>query len=392
MKKPVFLDYQSTTPVDPAVLQRMLPYFTEEFGNPSSRQHAYGWRAEAAVKRAKRQIAKLVGADKKEAGEESLYFTSGATESNNLALQGVARTMAHQGRHLITTAIEHSSVLEPLAALQRDGFEVTTLPVSKEGLIDLENLKKSIRSDTLLISVIFGNNEIGTLQPIEEIGKICKEKNVLFHTDAVQAGAYCEIDVEAMGIDLLSLSAHKMYGPKGIGVLYVSERLMKNSGIGPLFYGGGQQAGMRPGTLNVPGIVGFGEAAHLARQERHEEVKRVMILRQRLWEGLKTKLPWARLNGPELGERRLPQNLNLHLEGVESSSLMMNLKRLALSSGSACASSDPTKTSHVLQELGLGEWEARCCVRLSLGRSTTVEDVDFAVEEIATEALRLRVE
>lgn len=381
MKIPVYLDYHATTPVDPQVLETMLPYFTQVFGNAASRNHEYGWTAEAAVEKARGQIAALIGATDKE-----IIFTSGATESNNLAITGVAEMYKDKGKHIITSAIEHKAVLDTCLALEQKGYEISYVPVDSTGRVDLEALRNLIRPDTILVSIMFANNEIGSINPVAEIGKLCKEKGVLFHTDAVQAAGKAEIDVQAQGIDLLSLTAHKIYGPKGVGALYV-RRKGPRVRLSPIVHGGGHERGMRSGTLNVPGIVGFGKAAELAKKYLPEETARVKRLRDRLWAGIQEQLDEVYLNGHP--EHRLPNNLNVSFAFVEGESLMMGMKELAVSSGSACTSAS-LEPSYVLKSIGVGEDLAHTSIRFGLGRFTTEEEIDFALKKVVATVRKLR--
>jgi cysteine desulfurase len=381
MKIPVYLDYHATTPVDPQVLETMLPYFTQVFGNAASRNHEYGWTAEAAVEKARGQIASLIGATDKE-----IIFTSGATESNNLAITGVAEMYKDKGKHIITSAIEHKAVLDTCLALEQKGYEISYVPVDSTGRVDLVELRKLIRPDTILVSIMFANNEIGSINPVAEIGKLCKEKGVLFHTDAVQAAGKAEIDVQAQGIDLLSLTAHKIYGPKGVGALYV-RRKGPRVRLSPIVHGGGHERGMRSGTLNVPGIVGFGKAAELAKKYLPEETARVKRLCDRLWTGIQEQLDEVYLNGHP--EHRLPNNLNVSFAFVEGESLMMGMKELAVSSGSACTSAS-LEPSYVLKSIGVGEDLAHTSIRFGLGRFTTEEEIDFALKKVVATVRKLR--
>jgi len=378
---PLYLDYHATTPVDPRVLEKMLPYFTQNFGNSGSRNHAFGWKAEAAVEKAREQVAALIHATAKE-----ILFTGGATESDNLAILGVAEMYKDKGKHIITCVTEHKAVLDPCKHLEENGYTVTWLGVDKNGQISLDELRNAITPETILVSIMHANNEIGTLQPVAEIGKLCKEKGVLFHTDAVQSVGRVPVDVEAMNIDLLSLSAHKIYGPKGVGGLYVRRRNPRVR-LAPLFFGGGQERGMRSGTLNVPGIVGLGEACEIARKELGSEAERIKQLRDRLWAGLQKNLDELYLNGHPTDT--LPGNLNVSFAFVEGESLMMGIKDLAVSSGSACTSAS-LEPSHVLRALGVREDLAHTSIRFGLGRFTTEADVDYALQRIVSEAARLR--
>ncbi|MCB9783581.1 MAG: IscS subfamily cysteine desulfurase [Candidatus Omnitrophica bacterium] len=367
--RPIYLDCQATTPVDPRVLEEMTPTFTEAFGNAASKHHRYGWEASKLVETARARIAGLIGCSSKE-----ILFTSGATESNNLALKGSAERLRDKGNHLISVATEHKAILDPLAHLAKMGFEVTLLPVSSEGLIDLGDLESAIRPSTILVSIMAANNEIGTLQPLEQIGAICKEREVLFHTDAAQAVGKIPLDVEAMKIDLLSLSGHKIYGPKGIGALYVRRR-NPTVRLTAQMDGGGHERGMRSGTLNVPGIVGMGKACEICRDEMKEEEDRLVKLRESLMDRILEGLSGVRLNGHPT--ERLPGNLNLSFEGIEAEDLLAKLPDLALSTGSACTTAS-LEPSHVLKALGLSEEEIQGSIRIGLGRMTTLEEVEQA--------------
>ncbi len=381
MKFPIYLDYHSTTPVDPEVLRTMTPYFTEVFGNAASRNHEFGWTAEAAVERARGQIAQLIGATDKE-----MIFTSGATESNNLAILGVAEMYAEKGKHIITTPIEHKAVLDTCEFLRAKGYDITYLDVDQYGQISAEKVRQAIRPDTILVSIMFANNEIGTVNPMAEIGKVCKEKGVLFHTDAVQAAGKVPVDVNAMGIDLLSITAHKIYGPKGVGALYV-RRKNPRVRLSAMIHGGGHERGMRSGTLNVPGIVGFGKAADIVFRGMKEESAKLARFRDRLWNGIKAELDEVYLNGHPT--ERLPNNLNVSFAFVEGESLMMGMKELAVSSGSACTSAS-LEPSYVLKAIGVGEDLAHTSIRFSVGRFTTDEQIDFAIAKVVTAVRKLR--
>lgn len=374
--RPIYLDYHATTPVDERVFAAMKPYFTEEFGNPSSLTHAYGWAAEAAVKQARATLAAAIHAT-----PEEIVFTSGATEANNLAIKGVAEAYFAQGRHLITIQTEHHAVLDPCSYLETLGFEVTYLPVQPDGLIDLKELEQAMRPDTILVSVMAANNEIGVLQPLAEIGAICRDRHILFHTDAAQALGKISLDVEAMQIDLMSLTAHKLYGPKGIGALYVRRRQPRVQ-LAPQLHGGGQERGLRSGTLYPPQIVGFAKAVELGLAEMADEGDRQRQLRQRLWEQLNA-LEGVYLNGHPA--QRLPGNLNISVAGVDGQALLLGLQPVvAVSSGSAC-SSTKMAPSHVLKALGRSDDLAYASLRFGLGRFTTVSDVDRVAESaIAT--------
>ncbi|NCN41214.1 IscS subfamily cysteine desulfurase [bacterium] len=381
VKTPVYLDNNATTAVDPRVLEKMLPYFTQNFGNAASRNHEYGWTAEAAVEEAREEIGKTIGASAKE-----IIITSGATESNNIAILGAAEMYKSKGNHIITCVTEHKAVLDPCKHLEESGHDVTWLKVDKDGLIDLAELESSITDKTILITIMHGNNEIGTLQPIDKIGAIAKKHNVLFHTDATQTVGKLPIDVEKMGIDLLSMSAHKMYGPKGVGGLYVRRRNPRVR-LSPVIYGGGHERGMRSGTLNVPGIVGFGEACRIAREEMETEIPRQLALREKLWKGLCKHLDALYINGHE--SQRLPGSLNVSFAFVEGESLLMGVKDIAVSSGSACTSAS-LEPSYVLKALGVGEDLAHTSIRFGIGRFTTEDEIDYVIERFAKEAGRLR--
>jgi cysteine desulfurase len=378
--QPIYLDYQATTPMDPRVLEAMMPYFTHQFGNPHSRSHSYGWEAEEGVEKARGQVAKLIGADEKE-----VIFTSGATESNNLAIRGVAEFYKDRKNHIVTTVTEHKCVLDTCRHLEQSGFEVTYLPVQKNGLIDLDALRAAVTDKTVVVSVMAVNNEIGVIQPLAEIGKICREKKAFFHTDAAQAVGKIPLDVEAMNIDLMSISGHKIYGPKGIGALYV--RRKPRVRLVPLIVGGGQERGFRSGTLPTPLCVGLGEAAEIAMKEMDGEAKRLAKLQARLLKGLQDRLPEIFVNGDL--EHRIPGNLNISFAYVEGESLMMGIKNLAVSSGSACTSAS-LEPSYVLRALGVEEELAHTSLRIGLGRFTTEHEVDTAVEELVRHVKKLR--
>ena len=378
--QPIYLDYQATTPMDPRVLEAMMPYFTYKFGNPHSRSHSYGWEAEEGVEKARGQIAKLIGADEKE-----VIFTSGATESNNLAIRGVAEFYKDRKNHIVTTVTEHKCVLDTCRHLQEQGFEVTYLPVQKNGLIDLEALRAAITDKTGVVSIMAVNNEIGVIQPLTEIGKICREKKTFFHTDAAQAAGKIPLDVEAMNIDLMSISGHKIYGPKGIGALYV--RRKPRVRLVPLIVGGGQERGFRSGTLPTPLCVGIGEAAEIAMKEMDAESKRLTKLQARMLKGLNDKLTDIHVNGDL--EHRIPGNLNIGFAFVEGESLMMGIKGLSVSSGSACTSAS-LEPSYVLRALGVEEDMAHTSLRIGLGRFTTEQEVDTAVDELVHHVNKLR--
>ena len=378
--QPIYLDYQATTPMDPRVLEAMMPYFTHKFGNSGSRSHAYGWEAEEGTEKARAQVAKLIGADEKE-----VIFTSGATESNNLAIRGVAEFYKDRKNHIITTVTEHKCVLDTCRHLEQQGFEVTYLPVRQDGLLDLDVLRAAITDKTVLVSVMAVNNEIGVIQPLAEIGKICREKKVFFHTDAAQAAGKIPLDVEALNIDLMSISGHKIYGPKGIGALYV--RRKPRVRLVPMIVGGGQERGFRSGTLPTPLCVGLGEAAEICMKEMDVEAKRLKKLQDRMLNGLRAKLTDIVVNGDL--EQRIPGNLNISFAYVEGESLMMGIKNLAVSSGSACTSAS-LEPSYVLRALGVEEEMAHTSLRIGLGRFTTEHEVDTAVDELVRHVNKLR--
>jgi cysteine desulfurase len=390
VKLPIYLDNNATTRCDPRVVEAMLPYFTEVYGNAASRNHPFGWEAEKAVNKARAQIARLVGARvENKGGDENaseIIFTSGATESNNLAIKGVAAMYRKKGNHIITQLTEHKAVIDPCKRLERDGFQVTYLPVDKFGQVHAEQVRQAITDKTILVSIMAANNEIGTVQPIKDIGKACKEKGVIFHTDAVQAVGKIPVDVEAMGIDLLSLSAHKIYGPKGIGALYVRKKDPRVR-LDPMIDGGGHERGFRSGTLAVQQIVGTGVACELARMELPAESKYLFRLREKLREGITSQLPDVYLNGHPT--ERLPGNLNLSFAYVEGEGLMMGIKDIAVSSGSACTSAS-LEPSYVLKALGVGDELAHSSIRFGLGRFTTEEEVDFTIDAVVKEVSRLR--
>ena len=377
---PIYLDYQATTPTDPRVVEAMLPHFNARFGNPHSRNHAYGWRAESAVENAREQVAGLIKANPKE-----IIFTSGATESNNLAIKGVARFYKDKKNHIVTCVTEHKCVLDTCRHLEQEGCEVTYLPVRKDGLVDLDRLKDAITDKTALVSIMAVNNEIGVIQPVREIGRLCREKGAFFHSDCAQAVGKIPLDVEDMNIDLMSVSGHKFYGPMGIGALYVRRRPRVR--LVPLFNGGGQERGMRSGTLPLPLCVGIGAACAIAEKEMAAEAERLRMLRDRLYQRLRQRLPEIYLNGDL--EHRIPGNLNISFAYVEGEGLMMGIKDLAVSSGSACTSAS-LEPSYVLRALGVEEELAHTSLRLGIGRFTTEAEVDFAADRIATEVERLR--
>jgi len=379
MKLPIYMDYSATTPVDPRVGAAMIPYLTEKFGNPASRSHAYGWEAEAAVERAREQVAALVNADPKE-----IVWTSGATESNNLALKGAANFYASKGKHIITVQTEHKAILDTVRELERQGFSATYLAPEANGLIDLEKLKAAIRTDTILVSVMYVNNEIGVIQDIPAIGELCREKGVLLHVDAAQATGKVVIDLQKLKVDLMSFSAHKTYGPKGVGALYV--RRKPRVRLEAQMHGGGHERGFRSGTLATHQIVGMGEAFHIAKEEMATENERIRMLRDRLWTGL-SNMEEVYLNGDM--ERRVPHNLNVSFNFVEGESLIMAIKDIAVSSGSACTSAS-LEPSYVLRALGRNDELAHSSIRFTVGRFTTVEEVDYAIALLHDKIGKLR--
>ncbi len=382
MKFPIYLDNHATTPVDRRVLDAMLPYFTEKFGNAASRNHSFGWEAEEAVENARKQIAKLIHADPKE-----IVFTSGATESDNLALKGVVEMYQEKGDHIITSSTEHRAVLDTAKALEaKRGIKVTYLPVDKQGLVNPDDVRNAITDKTILISIMLANNEIGTINPIKEIGKIAKEKGVLFHCDATQGVGKIPVDVQEMGIDLMSFSAHKIYGPKGVGALYVRKKAPRVR-IAAQMDGGGHERGMRSGTLPVPLIVGFGKACELCEQEMEAEASRLAALRDRLYSGIVNALEDVYLNGHPT--QRLPHNLNLSFAYVEGESLLMGMKEIALSSGSACTSAT-LEPSYVLRALGVGADLAHSSIRFGLGRFNTEEEIEYTIKRVIEVVNKLR--
>jgi cysteine desulfurase len=376
----IYLDYQATTPCDPRVVEKMLPFFTTNFGNPHSRNHPHGWAAEEAIEVARAQVAALIGADPRE-----IIFTSGATESNNLALKGVSGFYREKKNHIITCVTEHKCVLDSCRHLEQEGFSITYLPVTPSGLIDLDVLRKSIRPETVMVSIMAVNNEIGIIQPMVEIGKICREAGVFFHTDAAQAVGKIPMDVEAMNIDLMSISGHKIYGPKGIGALYV--RRKPRVRLQAIINGGGQERGMRSGTLPTPLCVGLGEACTIAKREMETEATHIKALSNRLYQGLTKQLKDVHLNGE--GAPRIPGNLNLSFAYVEGEGLMMGIKDLSVSSGSACTSSS-LEPSYVLRALGVEEEMANTSIRFGIGRFTTESEIDTAIEQVVSAVTRLR--
>jgi cysteine desulfurase len=378
---PIYMDNHATTPLDPRVLEAMMPYMTKIFGNAASRNHSFGWEAEQGVDKAREQIAKLINATAKE-----IIFTSGATESNNLAIKGIAEMYKEKGNHIITQVTEHKATLDTCKRLEKYGYRVTYLPVQADGLIDIEDLRRAIDDKTILVSIMFANNEIGVVQPIAEIGKLCHEKGVLFHTDAVQAVGKIPVDVQAMNIDVLSLSGHKIYGPKGVGALYVRRRNPRVQ-ISSQIDGGGHERGMRSGTLNVPGIVGLGEACEIAGKEMKEEIERLTELRDYLRAKFEKALDYVHVNGNM--EHHLPGNLNMSFVYVEGESLLMGINEIAVSSGSACTSAT-LEPSYVLKALGLGDDVAHSSIRFGLGRFNTKAEVDYVADKLIDVVLKLR--
>jgi len=378
---PIYMDNHATSPLDPRVLEAMLPYFTQKFGNAASRNHSFGWEAEQAVENAREQIAKLIGASAKE-----IIFTSGATESNNLAIKGIAEMYSERGNHIITQVTEHKAVLDTCKRLEKYGYRVTYLPVKSDGLIDMEDLKRAIDDKTILVTIMAANNEIGVIQPIAEIGKLCHEKGVIFHTDGVQAVGKVPLDVNAMNIDVLSMTAHKLYGPKGVGALYVRRRNPRVQ-ISAQIDGGGHERGMRSGTLNVPGIVGFGKACEIAREEMTTEAARLQTMRDRLKHMLESELDYVEINGSM--EHRLPGNLNMSFVYVEGESLLMGINDVAVSSGSACTSAT-LEPSYVLKALGLGDDVAHSSIRFGLGRFNNDAEVDYVANKVIGIVKKLR--
>ena len=382
IKLPIFMDYHSTTPVDPRVLAEMLPYFTEKFGNAASRSHSFGWAAEEAVDHARERIAKLIGAQ----SEKEIVLTSGATESDNLALKGVAEFYKDKGNHIITTVTEHKAILDTCKRLEKEGSVVTYLGVGKDGRVDPEEVRRAITDKTILVSIMLANNEIGTVQPLEAIGKITREKGILLHTDAVQGVGKVEFDVQKMNVDLASITAHKMYGPKGVGALYV-RRSKPRVRLVAMMDGGGHERGYRSGTLNVPSIVGFGKAADILLKEGKEESVKLLALRERLRASIQSRVDETYINGSM--EHRLPGNLNISFNFVEGEAMMMAIKDVAVSSGSACTSAS-LEPSYVLRALGVGDELAHSSIRFGLGRFNTEEQVDFVIDIVVKSVERLR--
>jgi cysteine desulfurase len=378
---PLYMDNHATTAMDPRVLDAMMPYFSGKFGNAASRNHAFGWEAEAAVENSREQIAKLIGATAKE-----IIFTSGATESNNLALKGVAEMYKERGNHIITQVTEHKAVLDTCKRLEKLGYDVTYLPVQADGLVSVEDVKAAITDKTILVSIMFANNEIGVIQPVAEIGKLCHEKGIIFHTDAVQAVGKIPVNVQEMNIDLLSLSAHKIYGPKGVGALYVRRRNPRVQ-LTEQINGGGHERGMRSGTLNVPGIVGLGKACEICGEEMEAETKRLTELRDYMKAKFEKALDYVHVNGNM--DHHLPGNLNMSFVYVEGESLLMGINDIAVSSGSACTSAT-LEPSYVLKALGLGDDVAHSSIRFGLGRYNTKAEVDYVADKLITTVSKLR--
>jgi cysteine desulfurase len=378
---PIYMDNHATTPMDPRVLEAMLPFFTAKFGNAASRNHSFGWEAEQAVETAREQIARLIGATAKE-----IIFTSGATESNNLAIKGIAEMYRERGNHIITQVTEHKAVLDTCKRLEKSGYRVTYLPVKADGLVDIEDVKRALDDQTILVSIMIANNEIGVVQPVAEIGKLCHERGVLFHTDGVQAVGKIPVDVNAMQIDALSLSGHKIYGPKGVGALYVRRRNPRVQ-ISEQINGGGHERGMRSGTLNVPGIVGLGKACEIAGAEMEIESKRLIAMRDHLRQKFEASLDYVHVNGSM--EHHLPGNLNMSFVYVEGESLLMGINDVAVSSGSACTSAT-LEPSYVLKALGLGDDVAHSSIRFGLGRFNTQAEVDYVADKIIDIVQKLR--
>ncbi|MEO8666694.1 MAG: IscS subfamily cysteine desulfurase [Ignavibacteria bacterium] len=382
MKFPIYMDYNATTPVDPRVLESMLPYFCEVFGNASSANHKYGWEADAAVTKARKNVANLIGASPKE-----IIFTAGSTESNNIALKGAAEVYYSKGNHIITCSSEHKAILETCQCLEEKGFEVTYLNVDEDGLINLDELRNAITDKTIIVSIMFANNEIGTIQPVEEIGKICKEKGVIFHTDATQAVGKIPVDVNKMNIDLMSISAHKFYGPKGVGALYIRSKDPRVK-VSKQMHGGSQEKGMRSGTLNVPGIAGLGKACELSMNEMESEMAKHIQYRDKIINAL-ISLEHVHLNGHRT--KRLTNNINVSFGYLDIDSLIGGMHEIAVSTGSACTSASMSP-SHVLSAIGRSDELARCSLRISFGRFTTEEEIDFVINKLLTKVKELRAE
>ncbi len=378
---PIYMDHHATTPVDPRVVEAMAPFFSEHFGNAASRHHAFGWAARDAVAGARRQVAALIGADARE-----IIFTSGATESNNLAIRGIVDAHESHPAHIVTMTTEHRAVLDPCRRLERAGVDATYLAPRPDGRLDVTAVERALTDRTVLVSVMAANNEIGVIQPLRELAALTSDRDIVLHTDAVQAAGAVPLDVDTLGIDLASLSAHKMYGPKGVGALYVRRRRPRLA-LRPLIEGGGHERGLRSGTLNVPGVVGFGRAAEICQAEMGDEAARVGRLRDRLLVGFEARLTGVAVNGT-MGDR-LPHNLNVSFSGLEGESLLVGLDDVAISSGAACTSAEP-EPSHVLRALGVPDDLARASIRFGLGRSTTSDEVDYVVEKVSSLVMRLR--
>lgn len=378
---PIYLDNHSTTKVDPLVVEAMLPYFTENYGNASSKSHEFGWKAEASVDLARKLIARLLKCEPRD-----IIFTSGATESINLAIKGAAELHSAKGNHIITTVIEHEAVLDSCKNLERKGFDVTYVKVNENGIVDPMDIADAITEKTFLVSVMYVNNEIGTIQPIKEIAKLCKAKKILFHTDATQAVGKLPIDLSKLGIDMLSFSSHKMYGPKGVGALYKTGKLPRVR-IAPQIDGGAQEKGLRAGTLNVPGIVGLGKACEIASKELENEVVRISLLRDRLYNGIISAVKGVRLNGDPV--KRIPGNMNISIEGIDADSLMISMKEVAVSTGSAC-SSEAVEPSHVLSAIGLDKDLMRSTIRFGVGRFNTEEEIEYVINKVSEKVNYLR--
>ena len=389
MKLPIYMDYHATTPVDPRVVEAMLPYFNEKFGNAASRSHAFGWTAEEAVEKSRDEIAKLIGATDERSGQadgKSIVFTSGATEADNLAIKGVAEFYKEKGNHIITSKIEHKAVLDTCKRLEKEGYEVTYLDVDKFGMVSPDDVARAMTDKTILVSIMLANNEVGTVQPLAEIGKITRSKGVLLHSDAVQGIGKVPFDVNAMNVDLASITAHKMYGPKGVGAIYV-RRSKPRVRLTSQMDGGGHERGLRSGTLNVPGIVGFAKAAEIMRLEGRAEAERLLAQRESLKRKLTSKLDEVHLNGHP--EKRLPGNLNLSFAFVEGEAMLMAIKDVAVSSGSACTSAS-LEPSYVLRSMGVGEEAAHSSIRFGLGRWTTDEELEFVANLVIDKVIKLR--
>jgi cysteine desulfurase len=382
MKRPIYMDHQTTTPIDRDVLEAMMPYLTDQFGDPSSRSHAWGWAAEEAVDRAREQVATLIGAL-----PEEIFFTSGATESDNLAIKGIARAHKEQGHHIVTQQTEHRAILDSCRTLEHEGFTITYLPVDRHGLVDPEAVRQAITDQTILVSIMHANNEVGTIQPLAEIGKVVKEHGILFHSDAVQTVGKIACHVDDLQLDLLSISAHKMYGPKGVGALYVRKTRPRRIKCTPLFDGGGHERGLRSGTLNVPGIVGLGKACEVCDRVWQEEGVRLARLREHFVAGVMQGLDYTYLNGHPT--QRLPNNINLSFAGVDGEALIMGMTEVACSSGSACTSTT-LEPSYVLKAMGLDDALVHASIRFGLGRWTTQGEVDYAVQTVVSRVKRLR--